>query len=288
MINPITLSEQLLFSTVRIETEISNDEGSVGTGFFFNYEFTDQKTISLIITNKHVVKGALRGSFFCHEQILQDGKLIPSDNSFPVILDNFKEFWISHPDNHIDLCAMPFKPIKKAAEKNGKEIYRVDINKEHIWSDKKLEELSAVEEILMVGYPNGLWDEVNNMPLVRKGITSYHPAMDFEGKSIGIIDAACFPGSSGSPVSIINETYYTIKTGTTFSTRTIFLGVLFAGPVLKEEGEIIVKIIPTNKKSVSITEIPIHLGYYIKAKEVLTLAQYIIDNMDEIKKPFLS
>ena len=38
----------------------------------------------------------------------------------------------------------------------------------------------------MVGYPIGLWDEVNNMPLVRKGITSYHPSMDFEGKSIGI------------------------------------------------------------------------------------------------------
>src|SRR5439155_8993915 len=58
----------------------------------------------------------------------------------------------------------------------------------------------AVEDIVMVGYPSGLWDSTNNYPLVRRGITASHPGIDFEGKPQIAIDMACFEGSSGSPV----------------------------------------------------------------------------------------
>src|SRR3954471_785314 len=73
-------------------------------------------------------------------------------------------------------------------------------------SDAQLQELSAVEEILMIGYPNGLWDAVNNYPLIRRGVTASHPAVDFDvnGVPTTVIDAACFPGSSGSPVVLHN------------------------------------------------------------------------------------
>lgn len=65
----------------------------------------------------------------------------------------------------------------------------------------------------MIGYPIGLWDDVNNLPLIRKGITSIHPAIDFRGRSIGVADLACFHGSSGSPILIANEGMYGTKTG---------------------------------------------------------------------------
>lgn len=93
-----------------------------------------------------------------------------------------------------------------------------------------MEELSAVEEILMVGYPNGLWDSVNNYPLIRRGITASHPAVDFEvdGVPTTVVDAACFPGSSGSPVILHNVGTYTDKKGTThIGTRTMFLEYCF-------------------------------------------------------------
>ena len=63
-----------------------------------------------------------------------------------------------------------------------------------------LEALDFAEEVLVIGYPNALWDEANNLPLFSKGIASTHPAKDFNGKPEFIIDAAAFPGSSGSPV----------------------------------------------------------------------------------------
>lgn len=53
----------------------------------------------------------------------------------------------------------------------------------------------------MVGYPDGIWDEFNNQPIVRRGITATHPKNDFNGKGEFLIDAVCFPGSSGSPVN---------------------------------------------------------------------------------------
>ena len=34
-------------------------------------------------------------------------------------------------------------------------------------------QLNAVEEILMVGYPDGLWDEANNLPVARSPLCQH-------------------------------------------------------------------------------------------------------------------
>lgn len=71
-------------------------------------------------------------------------------------------------------------------------------NDESIMATKeKLKDLSALEELVMVGYPIGLSDTRNNYPIFRKGYTSAHPAVDFNDDGIGLVDMACFPGSSG-------------------------------------------------------------------------------------------
>ena len=54
----------------------------------------------------------------------------------------------------------------------------------------------------MIGYPIGLIDEYNNKPIVRKGITATTYNIDYNGKKEFLIDIACFPGSSGSPIFI--------------------------------------------------------------------------------------
>lgn len=43
-----------------------------------------------------------------------------------------------------------------------------------------------------VVYEIGLWDELNNFPIIRNGITVSHPVLNFNGKSIGIVDMACY------------------------------------------------------------------------------------------------
>lgn len=256
---PMTTTEYLMYNTIRL----MDLNGSSGTGFLFNYVIGEEN-IPVIITNKHVVNNNPKETmkFVIH---LRDGDG-PSKENFEITLN---ADWFFHSSK--DICFCFFAPIINGVkEKYNREIYFQAIDENVIYDEKKLEELSALEPVVMIGYPNGLWDQLNNFPIFRTGFTSSHPAYDFNEKSIGLVDMACFPGSSGSPIFIINENGYSDKSGTTYvgAKRVIFLGVLFAGPTMNIEGEIVIKTIPTQEKFVSNTQSMINLGYYVKAHEL--------------------
>lgn len=159
-----------------------------------------------------------------------------------------------------------------------KDIFSILFDESLIKDDDSLEkEADVAEEILMIGYPVGLWDELNNFPIVRKGIAATHPALDFQDKSIGVVDIACFPGSSGSPIIIYASGAYYDKQAksTKVGQKVILLGLLFGGPVHSSEGKIEIKEIPTNQVPITQIQQFIHLGYYVKAKEILVLCEYI-------------
>jgi hypothetical protein len=122
----------------------------------------------------------------------------------------------------------------------------------------------------MIGYPNGIWDSVNNLPIIRKGITATHPSIDYDGRREFLIDAACFPGSSGSPVFLFNLSSYTTKSGGTIigGSRIKLIGVLYAGPQYSAEGEVRIVNVPTQQKVVAVSAIPNNLGFVIKAERL--------------------
>ena len=184
--------------------------------------------------------------------------------------------WVSHPDAEVDLCATPIGPLINAA--NPKPFFRT-LNPALVPSDDQLGQLSAVEDILMVGYPNGLWDADNNYPLIRRGITASHPAVDFDvqGVPVTVIDMACFPGSSGSPVILHNEGAYSDKKGNIVHgrTRTMLLGVLFSGPVMQADGKIVVRNIPTAMEPGVQINLMINLGYIVKSKKLGALGNAV-------------
>ena len=268
----LSTSEQLMYTTVRIECNYKDRTSGTGTGFFFDFLINKSTNthVPVIITNKHVVNNAVNGEFVL--TLATNNQ--PSDTThFKVTLDNFESWWRKHPDDNVDLCAMPIAPILEEARKQGKQLFYIPINKSLVPSSRQLEDFSALEEILMIGYPNGVWDDVNNKPIFRRGITATHPKFDYRGKKEIIIDAACFPGSSGSPVFVFSEGGYTDKRGNMClgQSRVIFLGVLYAGPQHIAHGEI--RIINTfvNQAAISFSHIPNNLGFVIKAEKVLEL-----------------
>jgi len=278
MIKPVSFTEKLLFSTIRIEALLADGQRSVGTAFFFDARLDENRHLPLIVTNKHVVKDAVEGIIQLHEAEGEGNEIRPSGRHFEARINNFAGHWIGHPNESIDLCAMPFQPMRDKLQKNGKRIFNLSFDESLVFSDLQLETLSAVENVLMVGYPTGLWDEKNNLPLFRRGITSTHPAIDFCGKPIFLIDAAAFPGSSGSPVVFADMGFYQDKMGNTSigTSRIALLGVLYAGPMWTAEGSVEVDPIPTAVLPMSRTNVMIHLGYVLKAKEILALSSHIV------------
>lgn len=267
---PFSTSEQLMYSTARITAS----DGSTGTGFFFQFKFGEM-AVPIIITNKHVVN--------YNEDELVSFKLHTGSFENQTIdsqsLDiNFKTNWIFH-ETH-DLCFCYLNPlITQIKQSKNKDVIYFPINEEIIYTSSKLENLSAIEDVIMVGYPKGLWNEKDNLPLFRKGITSSHPAIDFNNKGVGVVDMACFPGSSGSPIFILNENGYSDKKGSTYlgSKRLIFLGILYAGPILTIDGEVVTQ---PQQNLVSKSSIMINLGYYVKSNELLYFKEIIKRHAD--------
>lgn len=272
-------SERLLFSTVKIESIENNSVSGSGTGFFYELHY-NQKKYEFIVTNKHVVHGFQKGQIKIHVCKKDPNGLDLSEPSGKFISINIPDMpnsWYIH--DNLDLAIMSMNRVVTPVNELGFQVLRGTTSSDCVLGDQKLKDLFASENILMVGYPVGLIDEKNNLPLMRRGSTASHPMIDYSGTPVGIIDIGCFPGSSGSPIYICDENPYTDKIKQqVLRNRLILLGLLYAGPQMSVNGEISVENIPTTTISAKTsTKIMVHLGYYIKAQQIDNFCKLIVD-----------
>lgn len=267
--NPNCISENLLFCTARIVTK-----NGVGTGFFFSFP-TDEvgQEIPILITNKHVVDDDpyMPVTLELHTHV--EGVAQQESVKF-----EYTGKWEMHPNQ--DLCFQYVAPMINFFEIHYKKnVFFRCFSVDSILSDESLLNLRAIEEVIMIGYPVGLYDVYNNFPLFRSGITSSHPGINFENQSVGVVDIASFRGSSGSPICILDEGQYTLKNGTTKigSSRLILLGVLNKIGVLNSNNEIQMINVPGSLVPGVKTETMLNIGYYIKAKEIQYFKSMIMD-----------
>jgi len=164
-------------------------------------------------------------------------------------------------------------PLFKAVESEGLQFFYVTLEDSLIPSADDIQDMIGLERIVMVGYPNGLWDEVNNLPIFRRGVLASNYKTDWNGKKEFLIDAACFLGSSGSPVLLFDLGSYLSRKGNFMgASRIKLLGVLHGGPQHTVEGEVRIVTIPTQQKAVAVANIPNNLGVVIKSERVLAFA----------------
>ena len=277
-----TIPNALAFTTVRLECTTSNQECAIGTGFHLKFKNSGK---SVLVTNKHVVDKAIKGkvSFTVSQNESGEPEI---GNHFEAVLENLAQTWIPHPDPTVDLAAIPISRLtisrltarydKNHSQSQG---FLPPIVDSLIPSRTELEEMRLIEDVIMVGYPIGLWDSFNNLPVVRRGITATHPGIDFEGRTEFLIDCACFPGSSGSPVfrytpelPITGSGDITITGG---GAQLALLGVLYAGPLYSVDGIIAPVNIPTMFSEVSKTNIPVNIGMIIRSERLLEFEQLI-------------
>lgn len=259
---PISISEQMMFNTVKLSTSTGS-----GTGFFFTF-YLENKQYPVIITNKHVVNNKTQ------EEVTFTLHLKNEDDSSTENLNIvYNTNWYFH--SKYDLCFCFINPIfELVKQKTSKDVFYRTNDENIIISQEKLNELSQLEEVVMIGYPIGLSDNKNNFPIFRKGYTATHPAIDFNGDKIGLVDMACFPGSSVSPIFILNEGSYADKNGNLYAgSRVIFLGIQYAVPVYNSVGDI--QITTQNPTMHVSTQQMTNLGFYIKSSELLEFKETI-------------
>lgn len=254
---------------------------SVGTGYHYIFELADSFYVPVIITNKHVVEGAerleatlpimIRGTV-----VSEDGKAA-GEMPFELGINGLQEIVIPHPDKDVDLCAIlcgnwaQFLPP-------GYDFRILPLTKNwHIPKDGRAH-VRPIEPIMMVGYPSGLWDQLNNRPIARQGRTASHALIAWNGRREFLIDAACFPGSSGSPVFLFEDGM--VRNGNSYSpgTRAQLIGTLWGGPTYSATGEMVPAPIPTSA-DVPVVPVMMNLGYVIHADALDDLIPLIAEKV---------
>ncbi|QDV92111.1 hypothetical protein RAS2_32250 [Phycisphaerae bacterium RAS2] len=271
-------STALLFSTVRVECTSPDGSTCVGTAFFFEFRGIEKHVLPLLVTNRHVVEGSVYAEFLVHLACKSGDKRYdqgdpPSGDSIRIRVDTDNN-WILHPTE--DLCALPIASLLDAADTDANRIFYRPLHDGILPDERELRMMAAVESVLMIGYPTGLWDRTNNLPLIRQGITATPPIVDYEGTARGIVDIACFPGSSGSPIVVAHEGAF-LRGRSLVTTKAPYvrlIGILSSGPLFDTEGSVEVVEAPATRVPIARLGIPVHLGYYVKAKALNYFREY--------------
>ncbi len=277
--------DQLMKSVVRIEAINNLNQVSTGTGFAYRFACRESGLhVPAIVTNKHVIEGNHTISMPI-SVANADGEPTGSYEVISYSLNN--NIVINHPDPEVDLCAIIATPIYQHFANRKQQPLLCSLDKSLAAEREFFSELLPLEEVTMVGFPNGIWDSTNNGSIARRGVIATTPEHDYLGRAQFVIDMACFPGSSGSPVFLANFGNFTDRTGNlSIGTRVKLLGILYAGPQHTASGEIILVPVPTSNKPLSLTSMPNNLGYVIKAtalKEIENIMHNILEREEANK-----
>jgi len=215
-------ANQLMFNTVRIVSKLPSGSTKTGTGFLASVE-QNNSTFPFILTCQHCLKDAVEVHLSC---VSANAKGEPDFGNVQIWRLDKSLFSLAQPHRTHDVAAIPFGPILNQAASVGQPIFHRELKLENFIKDCEKEELTAFEQIVFVGYPLGLHDTKNALPLLRVGYSASPIWSDFEQEPRFLIDAEVFSGSSGSPVFILNEGTYTSRKGIVVGTRFFFIGMI--------------------------------------------------------------
>jgi hypothetical protein len=223
-----TIAEQLFFTTVRITTAYANGASGVGTGFLYNIPTGPGQEATFLVTNKHVVADAASATLHFVGAVDQamNSPLLGVIHTVNVVDVNA---FIGHPDPDIDVAIAPVTPWLTQLREAGFPPFFRAITPALALTTATALSLDALEDVTFMGYPNGLFDGRNGLPIARRGSTASPLAVDYEGKPIFLVDAAVYPGSSGSPVFLLQTGGYASREGNfVIGGRVVWLGIIAA------------------------------------------------------------
>lgn len=207
------VNQAFLNSTVLVSFNIDDKGSSAGTGFFVVREIQHDEGHIFLVTNKHVLpKEGNEKSVNIRVNTRKEDKFQVQQIIIPIVGKDGKYLptVILHPQQSFDIAVVH---ITEEVLKYGIEgtwiPYSLFVTKEKL----KAENITAGDEIFLLGYPNAMYDPRNVSPILREGTISTVPTEGYyfnenlrkkfnlpEQIDGFLIDANVFPGSSGSLV----------------------------------------------------------------------------------------
>ncbi len=211
---------RLFFAVTPITTYSGKSVVGNATGFF--YEDRDKNLY--LVTNRHVVIDEKKGYFPDRIVIRVHVDLINIKRNRNITIelydDEKKPVWLEHKNVVLDdyYGCVP-------------DVVAIPIEKEDDWvidafSKRELPpaaiDLLPGDDLIVLGYPLGFYDEEHNLPIARKAsIASIYRTL-FRGMPCFLIDAKLHPGTSGSPVLTKPSVIVTEMGNVLLSTERIF------------------------------------------------------------------
>lgn len=266
------LASEIPYLTVQL-VGITPQGESIGTGFFFKY-----KKRLFIVTNKHVVNGVTGGDLLLLKEQTDD-----QNNKKPVLGEYFSlsfnsDSFIGHPDTGVDVAVMNISTNIVDAESDGHQVFWKNLAKENIPDQEDIDKkLSPIEDVLIIGYPEGMWDSRNKLSIVRRGITATPYHVNYEKRPIFLVDTEIYAGLGGSLVLSYGSSADDDGTGSLHANRHfMLLGILAATYQRTGEGEIRMTNIPTQRIPLAEISQLTNLGIVFKAETIVECIEFYI------------
>ena len=209
MSDVLTIGVHPIFTTTTMISSPSKKlQGKNATGFFFS----DNNKDIYLVTNKHVIYGKNYDSTKAQPLIEQIKiKLHTNPEDFTQnedllinLFDGKKRLWLEHDRPIADIILIPLNLDRK------KYCFH-PLNRSYL-EPKNI--IAYFEKIFVMGYPDGLYDDIYNLPITRIGHLSSSFRVPFKQEAPYMLgDVETHEGMSGSPVFMDLKDYFTLENG---------------------------------------------------------------------------
>jgi V8-like Glu-specific endopeptidase len=190
----VDLSIDLIQATVQVEQPLGDGTRTVGTGFLISDPTPDGKPRTILVTANHVFRkmpGPIATIGFRVENADGSWRYDPEPLK---IRDGAKELWIHHPNRDVAVISIE-APAQFA---------KAAIPESWLAGDDTFAKYSLApgDEMLALGFPEGLSANPAGFPILRSGKVASFPLSPSSAFPTFLLDFNVFPGNSGGPVYV--------------------------------------------------------------------------------------
>jgi V8-like Glu-specific endopeptidase len=191
---------ELIHATVQLEQPLGNGTRTVGTGFLVTEQGADGAPKTILVTANHVFSGMPGAKAKIGYRIENaDGSWSYSPQDLRIRDQAGHELWTHHPSRDVATISVTAPP----------EFAKAAIPLKYLATDETFQkyQVGAGDEMMALGFPRGLAANQAGFPILRSGRVASYPIAPAKIFPTFLLDFAVFPGNSGGPVFMSDQSH---------------------------------------------------------------------------------